>query len=104
MATIKRHYRSGHRGTQGCTGETCEILFLCVPLCPLWLSFCSFAEDSRPHAHTRCSLFNRYFEIVGHAHGKNSRTNLRQVARGNAIPNLTELAEIRSRALRIFCV
>src|SRR6202790_3810897 len=89
--TIERHYHRGHRGAQG----TCL---------PLWLSFCSFAEDRRPHAHTRCALFNRYFEIMRHAHGKSSHTNLRQVARGDTVPNLTELAEIRSRALRIFCI
>src|SRR6202521_3774763 len=25
IATIERHYHRGHRGTQGCTGETCNI-------------------------------------------------------------------------------
>src|SRR5260370_27717020 len=111
MATIERGYHRGHRGTQGKSKEEIQrgnprnvVGFPRVPRCPLWLSSCSLPEDRRPHAHTRCSFFDRDFEIVRHAHRENCRTDLRQVARNNAVSNLTELAEILSSALRIFFV
>ena len=45
-----------------------SVLHLCVPLCPLWLSCCSFSKNCRPHAHARRAFLDRHFEIVRHAH------------------------------------
>src|ERR1019366_2720568 len=102
IAAIERLYHRGHRGTRGNPTS-----FLAIPLCssvPLWSTFFSLPEDRGPDAHAGCSLFDRDFEIVRHAHGEDSGADFGQFTRGNAVPNLAELAEIGPRSLRIFGV
>ena len=64
----------------------------------------SVSENCRAHAHAGCSLFNGDFEIARHAHGKHIHADLRQFARGDAVANLVELAEMGSRAFGILRV
>ena len=66
----------------------------------LWL--CSLAENRCADADAGGALFDRDFEIMGHAHGKKVHGDGGEPAGGNLIAQGAELPEIRSRALGIF--
>src|ERR1700733_3929406 len=93
---------SPDRGTGEQRGNPKTVRAL-VRMCPL-LRLCSLPEDRRPYAHAGCSLFDCYFEIVRHTHRKNGHADVRKASLGNAVANLTDLAEVVPCAFPIFCV
>ena len=98
IAAIERLYHRGHRGTQGnpamLTEQNLKRRGRRGTRRYAEENLSSLPEDRCAYAHTRCSLFNCYFEIVRHAHGKNYGADFRQRTCGNVVANLTELAEV----------